>query len=224
MPELAVWLILFLPLTSFVFISLVVRPFFNSQARLAGTLSILAVAASLLLSVWALSSTISNNGEFAYAEHAWLKAGEFNFSISILLDPLTAIMVFVVSAVTTENQGGLGKAYFERMSRGSVLVLIGRAAVVNFDEMLDAAESGHIRVAADVFPDEPLPQDHRARHTPNVLLSAHRAGGPQEGYTEIGEMVVDDLELVARGLPPQRMQRALLEVVQKYRSKPVDKS
>jgi hypothetical protein len=34
-------------------------------------------------------------------------------------------------------------------------------------------------------------------------------------------MVVDDLELVLRGLPPQRCQRAMLETVTRFRSKSV---
>jgi hypothetical protein len=42
--------------------------------------------------------------------------------------------------------------------------------------------------------------------------------------TEIGQMVVDDVELVLRGLPPQRTQRATLETAAKYRSKPGSKS
>jgi hypothetical protein len=37
---------------------------------------------------------------------------------------------------------------------------------------------------------------------------------------EIGRMAVDDVELVLRGLPPQRTQRASLETAAKYRSKP----
>jgi hypothetical protein len=37
----------------------------------------------------------------------------------------------------------------------------------------------------------------------------------------MGSMVVDDLELVLRGLPPQRCQRAAPETVARLRSKPV---
>ncbi|HUV07312.1 MAG TPA: hydroxyacid dehydrogenase [Spirochaetia bacterium] len=130
-------------------------------------------------------------------------------------------VVFIVSAATTENQKGIGAEMFGRMQEGSVVVLVGRSEVVNFDDMLDAAGSGHIRAAIDVFPQEPLPPDHRARKTPNTILSAHRAGGLPETYREMGRMVVDDLELILRDLPPQRMQRALLETVARYRSKPI---
>ena len=53
------------------------------------------------------------------------------------------------------------------------------------------------------------------------MLSAHRAGGIEEAFHEIGAMVLDDLLLVARGLPPVRMQVAAPELVGRYRSRPV---
>ncbi len=133
-------------------------------------------------------------------------------------------VVFILAPTTTENAGSLGRRYFSLMQRGSVVVLASRAGIVNFDDLLDAAESGQIRAAIDVFPQEPIPPDHRARRTPNTILSAHRAGNVPEIMTEIGQMVVDDVELVLRGLPPQRTQRATLETAAKYRSKPGSKS
>lgn len=129
--------------------------------------------------------------------------------------------VFVMAAATTENKKGLGAEHFAQMPRGAALILVGRSDVLDFDALLDAAQAGHLKVAIDVFPDEPLPRDHRARRTPNTILSAHRAGGIPETYKEIGRMTVDDLELILRGLPPQRMQKALPETVARYRGKPV---
>jgi phosphoglycerate dehydrogenase-like enzyme len=130
-------------------------------------------------------------------------------------------VLFVLAATTTENQGMIGARHFAAMQPGAVFVLVSRAGVVDFDAMLDAAASGHIRVAVDVFPTEPIPPDHRARRTPNTVLSAHRAGNIPEIWHGMGQMVVDDLELILRGLPPQRCQRALVETVARFRSKPV---
>ena len=130
-------------------------------------------------------------------------------------------VVFLMSAVTTENSGKIGASYFARMQKGGIVVLASRAGVVNFDELLDAAQSGHIRAAIDVWPDEPIPANHRARKTPNTLLQAHRAGNIPEIWPWMGQMVVDDLEQVLHGLPPQRCQRAQWEIVSKMRSKPV---
>ncbi|MEO6911721.1 MAG: hydroxyacid dehydrogenase [Edaphobacter sp.] len=130
-------------------------------------------------------------------------------------------VVFLLAATTTENAGKIDGTYFDQMQRGSIVVLASRAGIVNFDALLDAAASGHIRVAIDVWPEEPIPAGHRARSTPNTLLQAHRAGNIPEIWPWMGQMVVDDLEQVLKGLPPQRCQRAQWETVAKVRSKPV---
>jgi phosphoglycerate dehydrogenase-like enzyme len=132
-----------------------------------------------------------------------------------------AQVVFILAASTTENAGRIGARHFEAMPRHGIVVLASRAAVVNFDELLAAAASGRIRAAIDVWPDEPIPAGHPARRTPNTILQAHRAGNIPEIWPWMGRMVVDDLELVLRGLAPQRCQRAQLETVSRIRSKPV---
>ena len=130
-------------------------------------------------------------------------------------------VVFVLAATTTENAGGIGREHFARMRQGGIVVLVSRAGIVNFDDLLDAAFAGRIRAAIDVWPEEPIPGAHRARHTPNTILQAHRAGNIPEIWPWMGQMVVDDIEQILRGLPPMRCQRAQLETVTRLRSKPV---
>ena len=100
MPEIAAWLILFLPLASFALISLVIRPFVGAQSQSAGYITIAAVAASFALSVWALIATSAAHGPLAYPTHSWISAGEFDFAVGILMDPLTAVMLVVVTGVS----------------------------------------------------------------------------------------------------------------------------
>ncbi|MDR1283845.1 MAG: hydroxyacid dehydrogenase [Opitutaceae bacterium] len=133
-----------------------------------------------------------------------------------------ARVVFLLAATTTENAGGIDKRFFQKMPKDSIVVLASRAGIVNFDDLLDAAASGRIRAAIDVWPDEPIAKNHRARTTPNTLLQAHRAGNIPEIWPWMGQLVVDDIEQILRGLPPQRCQRAQGETVSKIRSKPVD--
>jgi phosphoglycerate dehydrogenase-like enzyme len=132
-----------------------------------------------------------------------------------------ARVVFLLATITTENAGQIGQRHFASMQKGSVVILASRAEIVNFPELLAAAASGHIRAGIDVWPEEPIPLGEPGRTTPNTLLQAHRAGSVPEIQTLIGELVVDDLESILRGLPPQRCQRAVLETVSKLRSKPV---
>lgn len=130
-------------------------------------------------------------------------------------------VVFLLAANTTENTGQIGQRHFSSMQKGSVVILASRAAIVNFPELLAAAASGHIRAGIDVWPEEPVPPDEPGRKTPNTLIAAHRAGSIPEIQPLIGQLVVDDLEAILAGLPPQRCQRAVLETVSKLRSKPV---
>jgi len=130
-------------------------------------------------------------------------------------------VIFLLATATTENAGQIDGSYFHAMSRGAIVVLVSRAGIVDFDALLDAAAAGQIRAAIDVWPDEPIPADHRARSTPNTLLQAHRAGNIPEIWPLMGQMVVDDLEMILKGLPPQRCQRAHWETVARMRSKPV---
>ncbi len=132
-----------------------------------------------------------------------------------------ARVVFLLAANTSENTGKIGRTYFERMQKGSVVILASRAALVNFPELLEAARSGHIRAGIDVWPVEPIPADEPGRTTPNTLVQAHRCGSVPEIQALIGQLVVDDLECILAGLPPQRCQRAVLETVGKLRSIPV---
>jgi phosphoglycerate dehydrogenase-like enzyme len=133
-------------------------------------------------------------------------------------------VVFVTAAVTTENLGFLNRRHFSLMPRGGLFLLLSRASVVDFPDMLAAAASGHLRVAVDVFPEEPLAPDHPARTTPNVLLSPHRAGAVREALAEMGTLVLADVKQILRGLPPSACQRAERETVARMRSRPVKKT
>ena len=133
----------------------------------------------------------------------------------------TSDAVFVFASVTSENQGFLGAREFSLIRPGGLFILMSRAGVVDFEALTSAAQSGRLKVATDVFPEEPFSKDHVIRELPNVVLSAHRSGGIQEAFTEIGNMVVSDVELLLRGLPPLSCRVAQPETVKRFRSKAV---
>jgi phosphoglycerate dehydrogenase-like enzyme len=133
-------------------------------------------------------------------------------------------LIFIVAAVTSDNHGFLGAKQFASMQRGTAIVLVSRAAVVDFEAMLDFAEKGHIRFATDVFPEEPLPSKHRARKSNHAILCGHQAGALETAIKNIGKMVVADAELIARGLPPLLCKPAQPETVALFRSRPVSRT
>jgi phosphoglycerate dehydrogenase-like enzyme len=130
-------------------------------------------------------------------------------------------VVFVLATVTGESEQLLGPRELDLLPAGARLLLVSRAAVVDLDALLDRVAAGRLLAAVDVWPEEPLPADHRARTMDGLVLSAHRAGGIPSAFREIGERVSDDLLLIARGLPPVRMQVAAPELVGRYRNRPV---
>ncbi|PKP67497.1 MAG: hydroxyacid dehydrogenase [Alphaproteobacteria bacterium HGW-Alphaproteobacteria-8] len=140
---------------------------------------------------------------------------------SVLRDSDT---VFVVAPVTTENQGFLGVEAFAMMRPGASLILLSRAGVVDFPALLDAVRSGHIRAASDVFPHEPPAPDDPLRTLPGLLRSAHRAGALDAVMLRMGDLVLDDMALMDRGLPPARCKRAERETAARMRSRPVAKT
>ena len=129
--------------------------------------------------------------------------------------------VFVVAAVTSENRSFLGAEGFAMMRKGAAFVLLSRADVVDFEALMKAVESGHILAASDVYPEEPLPAGHPVRKLKGFLRSAHRAGALDVAFKKMGDMVLDDMEFMDRGLPPMRLRRAERETVARMRSKPV---
>ena len=100
-PEAASWLILFLPLISFLVIVFIVRPLLGSATIVAGFVAVLAIGASFVLSIWALASVIDAPEHLqGYPSHEWLTIGGLEIKVGILMDSLTAIMLIVVSGVS----------------------------------------------------------------------------------------------------------------------------
>ena len=104
-PEGVVWAILFLPLGSFAVISLAALLGLTRtgtwEARLSGYLTMVAIAASFLLSLWALDSVLQEDGaRIGFDAHEWVVVGPLRVDIGVTVDGLTAIMLIVVTSVS----------------------------------------------------------------------------------------------------------------------------
>jgi phosphoglycerate dehydrogenase-like enzyme len=155
----------------------------------------------------------------------WLPASiidDAGATSSSLQDTLSeSTFVFVFATATAESQHLLDGEKLDLLAEGARLILVSRAAVVDYDALLHRLRANRFHAAIDVWPTEPIPADSEFLALPNVIVSAHRAGGIPEAFHSIGEMVCDDLELMAKGLPPVRLQSAAPELVTRYRNKPV---
>jgi phosphoglycerate dehydrogenase-like enzyme len=129
-------------------------------------------------------------------------------------------VIFVLASPSAENRALLSRELLAQIQPGAVLVLISRAHLVDFDALTELVLAGRFKAAIDVFPQEPLPLDHPIRQAPGAILSAHRAGSVKEGLWELGRLVVDDLEVIVQGLPPQRLQVAQPEIIKRLFASP----
>jgi phosphoglycerate dehydrogenase-like enzyme len=132
--------------------------------------------------------------------------------------------IFVFASVTADNEGFLSRERLGLIGAGSVLLLMSRAGVVDFQALRELVAAGRFRAATDVFPDEPVAPGDAVRGLEGMLLSPHRAGGMREAFLQIGRLVVADLELILQGLPPQACKRAERETAGRLRSRPVERS
>lgn len=153
----------------------------------------------------------------------WLPRGVVleDDAMPVALDQLlvSAGFIFVLAGVTSENRGFLGREALSRIAADAIVVLGSRAGVVDFDAFVALANAGRFRAATDVFPEEPVPAADAVRSS-KVLLSAHRAGGTPATFETMAEMILDDLSLILRRLPPVRLQPARRETVTMMRSPP----
>ena len=94
------WLIVGLPLASFLIIGLVIRPFFNRYADWAGYLTIASIAGSLGLSIWAFASVADAGGNLVFEAHEWLSFPDLMLPFGILMDSLTVVMLLTVTGVS----------------------------------------------------------------------------------------------------------------------------
>jgi D-2-hydroxyacid dehydrogenase (NADP+) len=111
-----------------------------------------------------------------------------------------ADVVVIAAPLTPETEGLIGPAEIARLKRGSVLVNVGRAKIVQTEALIDALHSGHLAGAAlDVFPQEPLPSAHPLWTCPNVILTPHTSGFRQGHWDEVIDLFGDNLARFERG-------------------------
>lgn len=130
-----------------------------------------------------------------------------------------ADVLFFLAGVTDENEGALDRAKLETIRPDAAVILASRAEIVDFQAFVDLAGTGAFRAAIDVYPDEPVATDDPIRSVPNILFTAHLAGGLEASYARIRAMMLDDISQILRGLPPCRMQRADPELAARMRSR-----
>ncbi|PZT70299.1 hydroxyacid dehydrogenase [Streptomyces sp. SW4] len=111
-------------------------------------------------------------------------------------------IVSLHARVTPETTGMIGRAQIAAMPRGSVLVNCARGALLDYDAVCDALDSGQLAGAAfDVFPAEPVPAGSRLLTTPGLVLTPHIAGGSRQVAHKAARIVAAEVGRFLRGEP-----------------------
>ncbi len=107
----------------------------------------------------------------------------------------------LAAPLTPETRGMMNRDAFARMKKGAHFVNIARGPMVDQDALLEALESGHLRMATlDVTDPEPLPNGHPFYHHPRVRLTPHMSWGKGGNpFDAIGALIVDNVERFLAG-------------------------
>lgn len=149
----------------------------------------------------------------------WLKASgrkfdgvEFHDLEQVVTDNR---LVVIAATPTEENYQLVSHGLIEKMRHGTLVVVISRSHLVDFDALVNAANAGRIRVASDVFPQEPVSKRADLRQAENVIWSPHRAAAVEGGRHLIGDMILHDVDAILSGSEGRQLQTASLDTVRK---------
>jgi phosphoglycerate dehydrogenase-like enzyme len=109
-------------------------------------------------------------------------------------------VVVVCCPITPETHKLLSHEQFNQMQDGSYLVNISRGKVVDEDALIAALRSGKLAGAGlDVTYTEPCPPESPLWTEPNVVLTAHTAGGSQHIEARTMRLFIDNLHRYVKG-------------------------
>ena len=117
-------------------------------------------------------------------------------SLNELLKNVDVLTLHVPS--TPETNKMMGKAQFDLMKQGSLLINASRGDVVVIEDLIDALDSNKIAGAAlDVFPEEPSsnndPFISKLTQYDQVIITPHIGGSTQEAQVNIANEVTHKL-------------------------------
>ena len=111
-----------------------------------------------------------------------------------------ADVVVLATPATAEARGMVDDAFLGRLRPGSVLVNVGRGALVDEDALLRALDRGvPERAILDVFATEPLPADSPFWDHPRVWVTPHSSAGGLGSLERGAELFLDNLGRYVRG-------------------------
>jgi phosphoglycerate dehydrogenase-like enzyme len=108
--------------------------------------------------------------------------------------------VVITVPLTESTQGLIGEEQLNALKPGAYLVDISRAGVLDHKALIAALNEGILSGAAlDVFPEEPLPQEHPLWEVPNIIITPHISGVTRFYDERAVQMFAENLRLYLSG-------------------------
>jgi phosphoglycerate dehydrogenase-like enzyme len=113
-------------------------------------------------------------------------------------------------ALTDRTRKSIDHQVLSRLAVGSVFVNVGRGAVVDEAALVEVGKNRQLRVASDVFAEEPLRENSPLHELPGAIYSPHIAGPALDQYPRCGELLLQNLQRYLAGQPLE--QQVTLEI------------
>ena len=97
--EIIYWLILLIPFTGFLINGILISIFFKNYSKISGFITVASVFISLVLSIFSLIN-FNDKGVQLLDSFDWLMIGDICIKTGFLIDPLTSMMLIVVTGVS----------------------------------------------------------------------------------------------------------------------------
>ena len=127
------------------------------------------------------------------------------------MEELLAASDFVILVVphTPETEGMIGAAQLACMKPTTILVNVGRGALIDEDALARALKEGKLGMAGlDVYRWEPLPEPSPLRTLPNVVLTPHLGAGSNRSWEVDIPAGLENIRRFFRGETPSGLVRA----------------
>jgi len=103
-------------------------------------------------------------------------------------------IVIELEGLTPETCGMIKAEHLAALPDQGILVVVGRAGLIEEEPLIQEARKGRIHVGLDVFWEEPLPADSPLRGLRNVALFPHTAGPTPDQLFRCGERALENLK------------------------------
>ena len=112
--------------------------------------------------------------------------------------------VVIAAPLTPETRRLFCRPVLKQMKPSGILINIGRGAIVDLDDLVQALVEGTLAGAAlDVCDPEPLPSDHPLWRMPNVIITPHVAAASRRIAERHLQTLLDNIRCFVRGEPPR---------------------